>query len=65
MNYFDDDDKHRAWEIILALYADFLKGWSPSTDEPGVLLRGSVPFTVIKRNSAQPVRIKRRGTTLH
>ena len=52
------------WAIVLALYRDFLDGWCPSTDEPGVMLRGSVPYAV-KKNSAQPVRIKRRDFTLH
>ena len=57
-----DDDYHRAWLIVIDLFQDFREGWFPSS-EIGVMLRGSVPYAV--KNSAHPVRIKRRGITLH
>ena len=58
-----DDPNLEAWLTILSLFPDFMDGWSPSTDEIGVLVRGSAPYAV--KNSAHPVRIKRRGFTLH
>ena len=58
-----DDPNLEAWLTILSLFRDFLDGWWPSTDEPGVMLRGSVPYAV--KNSAHPVWIKRRDFTLH
>jgi hypothetical protein len=58
----DDDDAFlQAWGTVLALYRDFLDGWSPSTDEPGVMIRGGTPY--IKKHSA--ILRHQRKITLH
>ena len=49
----DDDDYLKAWANIQLLYRDFLDGWWPSPDEPGVMLRGSVPYAVKKTTILQ------------
>jgi hypothetical protein len=58
----DDENYHPVWRIVLQAYQDFLDGWYPSPDEPGIMLR----MPPVGQKNSPPIPVRKTGAiTLH